>query len=137
MPGEVLIMHNRAFSLTSFEDEGQAAVFQPHAETPSSAHGVVGSLTKNPTESENTCADALAWLAEREQAGKMESWEIDWSSTYIMHAFDSAMHRVPYFDAKITLPYVLARQSNYARAVYPAIWHAVESGIITKEETMA
>jgi len=38
------------------------------------------------------------------------------------------------FDGKITLPYVLARQSNYARAVYPAIFHALQEGILPTEE---
>jgi hypothetical protein len=135
MPGEVLVMHARAFSPTSWEDEGQEAIFRPHRDTPS-AQGMLDKLSEAPTELQNTCADALAWLAEREQPGRREKWELDFSGTYIMHAFDGAAHRVPDWDAKITLKYVLARQSNYARAVYPAIWHAVEAGIIAKEETV-
>jgi hypothetical protein len=128
-------MHARAFSPTSWEDEGQEAIFRPHRDTPS-AQGMLDKLSEAPTELQNTCADALAWLAEREQPGRREKWELDFSGTYIMHAFDGAAHRVPDWDAKITLKYVLARQSNYARAVYPAIWHAVEAGIIAKEETV-
>ncbi|EAQ84548.1 predicted protein [Chaetomium globosum CBS 148.51] len=33
---------------------------------------------------------------------------------------------------EISLDYVLGRRSNYARAVYPAVWHAVKEGIISE-----
>ncbi|KAK4096637.1 hypothetical protein N658DRAFT_458330, partial [Parathielavia hyrcaniae] len=38
------------------------------------------------------------------------------------------------WDGNITLKYVLARQSKYARAVFPVVSHAVEAGVISKEE---
>ncbi|AEO65348.1 uncharacterized protein THITE_2043312 [Thermothielavioides terrestris NRRL 8126] len=38
------------------------------------------------------------------------------------------------WDGRITLRYVLAQQSNYARAVFPAVWHAVQAGVIPVEE---
>lgn len=138
IPGEVLIMHPNAFAPTSWELEDQEKVFRPHGSIPS-AHGVLdNSVAWKPTGLQNltTCTDALAWLAEREQAGRVESWEMDFSSTYVLHAFDGDAHNIRGWDGKITLKYVLARRSIYARAVYPAIWHAVEAGIISKAETL-
>ncbi|KAH6613702.1 hypothetical protein B0J18DRAFT_440733 [Chaetomium sp. MPI-SDFR-AT-0129] len=138
IPGEVLIMHPKAFAPTSFEVEDQERLFRPH---PGSG-GANGAITGVKTESlGTTCEDALAWLAEREQhqlPGRphTEGWEMDFSATYVLHAFDDDADRVRGWDGKITLQYVLAQQSNYARAVYPAVKHAIDEGIITKEETV-
>ncbi|KAK3302177.1 uncharacterized protein B0T15DRAFT_496650 [Chaetomium strumarium] len=139
VPGEVLIMNPRAFAPVSWELADQKKLFQPHLGTPSAAAsgGVLDDVAGKPKElRRNTCTDALAWLRERELAGRMESWEIDFSATYVLHAFDGDIGQIRGWDHQITLKYVLARQSNYARAVYPAVWHAVKTGIIPKEETL-
>ncbi|KAK4149121.1 hypothetical protein C8A00DRAFT_19152 [Chaetomidium leptoderma] len=142
IPGEVLIVHPRAFAPASWELEDEERMFKPHRNTPSANHagddggGVLNDVAgQQPGELKNTCVDALAWLGDREKAGRMESWEMDFSSTYVLHAFDDDSGQIWGWDGKITLPYVLARQSNYARAVYPAIWHAVKAGIISKHES--
>ncbi|AEO59321.1 hypothetical protein MYCTH_2307527 [Thermothelomyces thermophilus ATCC 42464] len=149
IPGEVLIVHPRAFAPTSWELEDQERLFRPHgwsagqrslsaAGDGGDDDGSAGVRLPGKEGLGNTCADALAWLAKREErsdgAGP-EGWEMDFSSTYVLHAFDDYADQVRGWDGKITLKYVLARQSNYARAVYPAIWHALEAGIIPKEET--
>jgi len=36
----------------------------------------------------------------------------------------------------VDLEYVIARQSNFARAVYPAIKHALDVGIINRKPKM-
>ena len=151
IPGEVLIMNPRAFAPASFELDDQFRLFQPHPDGSSSsadslvglenaAHQPVGkgkelgAIQFKDRPLHETCVDALTWLGERERAGRMETWEMDFSATYVLHAFDDDSHRVKGFDGKITLPYVLARQSNYARAVYPAIFHALQEGILPAEE---
>jgi hypothetical protein len=138
MPGEVLIVHPRAFAPTSWEIEDQENLFRPHdprptTSTPGGVESVAGFAGK-PAALKNTC-DALAWLARREQ-GEKESWEMDFSATYILHAFDGDADSIPGWDGKITLKYVLERRSNYARAVYPAVRHAVEAGVIPREEAL-
>ncbi|KAK4246312.1 hypothetical protein C7999DRAFT_33278 [Corynascus novoguineensis] len=144
IPGEVLIVHPRAFAPTSWELEDQDRLFRPHPSAVlaltgnSNGDGMAG--TQPQEELGNTCADALAWLARREQERgsrrDTEDWEMDFSSTYVLHAFDDYADKVRGWDGKITLKYVLARESNYARAVYPAVRHAIEAGIISKEETV-
>lgn len=140
VPGEVLIMNPRAFAPASWEVADQKKLFEPHLGTPSAtAHsGVLDDVAGQPKElRRNTCTDALAWLRERElAAGRMESWEMDFSATYVLHAFDDDIGQIRGWDHQVNLKYILARQSNYARAVYPAVWHAVKSGIIPKEETL-
>jgi hypothetical protein len=66
----------------------------------------------------------------RNWEGKAE-WEIDYSSSYVIHAFDGLADL--YWPKRVDLEYVVARQSNYARAVYPAIKHAMDVGIIDRK----
>jgi hypothetical protein len=138
VPGEVLIMGPRAFAPASWELEDQIRLFKPVLGTPGASAAAWGGIvldeaTGQPTELKRTCTDALRWLRERE-AGS--GWEMDFSATYVLHAFDGDMDKIRGWDGKITLKYVLARQSNYARAVYPAVWHAVLGGVIPRDETM-
>ena len=136
MPGEVLIMNPRAFAPASWEMDDQVRLFKPHA-TAAFGGGVLDDTAGQPKQPNRTCTDALAWLRERETAGgRMESWEMDFSASYVLHAFDGDMDKIRGWDGQITLKYVLARQSNYARAVYPAIWHAVKTGVIPREEAL-
>jgi hypothetical protein len=139
VPGEVLIMNPRAFAPTSWEVSDQKRLFEPHLGTPRATAngGALDDVAGQPNDlRKNTCTDALEWLRERELADRMESWEMDFSATYVLHAFDDDIGHIRGWDHQINLKYVLARQSNYARAVYPAVWHAVKSGIIPKEETL-
>lgn len=132
VPGEVLIMHPRAFGAVSWEEADQVRLFKSHPNTDTNA-AIQGNAVGGAKELKNSCADALSWFAEREQAGRMESWEIDFSSSYVLHAIDE-LAEARY--GKINLKGVLARQSNYARAVYPAIWHAIDAGVIPRGETL-
>jgi hypothetical protein len=124
IPGEVLILQPEAFAPVSYELADQKRLFKPHVER---EVAIVGDLTQEwDGNGGTTCTDVLAWLKER----MLEKWEIDFSSTYVLHAFDDDLSRIRGWDHVIDVKYVLARQSNYARAVYPAIRHAIEAGLI-------
>ncbi|KAK0712743.1 hypothetical protein B0T26DRAFT_596577, partial [Lasiosphaeria miniovina] len=116
VPAEVLVLNPRAFSPVSWEYEGVRELFQPHP--------------RRQLRAATTCLDAIAYVRERDAPGAHEPWETDFSSTYILHAFDDEVPHIPNWDHVVDLKYVLRRRSNYARAVYPAIWHAVEHGVI-------
>jgi hypothetical protein len=61
------------------------------------------------------------------------TWVRDWRNSYAVHGFNSGLHMYKaYFGVYggITVEYVLARKSNFARAVYPAVKHAMDNGII-------
>ncbi|KAK3936852.1 hypothetical protein QBC46DRAFT_394050 [Diplogelasinospora grovesii] len=137
VPGEVLVLEGRAFAPTSWEYEDQRRLFLPSLKTPVAKELVdaENSAGLRDWKSKTTCRNAMGWLKEREVEGNMETWEMDFSSTYILHAFDNDVHKIRGWDKVVDVKYVLARQSNYARAVYPAIWHAIREGIIPQEET--
>ena len=68
-------------------------------------------------------------------------WERDWRLSYVLHGWTSALgkdlkekERKELFknpQGGITLDYVLTRRSNFARAVYPAVQDALDSGVIS------
>jgi len=81
---------------------------------------------------EGTCGDAMAWLKEREKS-KGKGVEEDLSNTYVLHAFDANLGAFyglfsPRLD--VDLAYVMRRESNFARAVWPAVKHAIEAGLL-------
>ncbi|KAK3346644.1 hypothetical protein B0T25DRAFT_552510 [Lasiosphaeria hispida] len=136
IPSEILIVHPRAFAPTSWEVDDQRRLFEPSlGALPAMAQVVMEEdATGRPRELKATCPDAMAYLDERERGGSRDRLEMDFSSTYVLHAFDDEIHHIRGWDHEVNLEYVVARKSNYARAVYPAIWHAVHTGIIPEKE---
>ena len=70
---------------------------------------------------------------------KPKTWQHDWRSSYVLHGFTSGIQgqlndaeREEMFGkfGGITLDYVLAQNSNFARAVYPAVKHALDNGYL-------
>ena len=69
-----------------------------------------------------------------------ESWRHDWRLSYVLHGwtssiknnFDGNENTPELFDEYkgISLDYILARNSNFARAVYPAVKDALDSGFL-------
>jgi hypothetical protein len=147
LPSEVLILQPQAFSPISWQENDQKHLFQPSID-PSTATTPESELREQTLKTEaaesGTCGDVLAWIKYREvvkgggqPVGKGfvgAGRELDFSSSYVLHAFDAAVEKVLGKGRGVDVRYVLARESNYARAVFPAVWHAVQEGIIPKEE---
>lgn len=76
----------------------------------------------------------LSWLKHRERMAREDPLELDFSSTYVLHAFDSDLEGILGKDREVDVRYVMARRSNYARALFPAVWQAVQEGIIPQDE---
>ena len=62
-----------------------------------------------------------------------ETWRKDWRLSYVLHGWT---HGIEQYQKSgefgdfggITIEYVLAQRSNFARAVYPAVKYALEEG---------
>lgn len=132
IPHEVLILERYTLAPSSWERDDAQSLFGSHSDAQASQFG--GADPHRPT---LTTANAeVLWEAAR--VPSREEWEKDYSSSYAIHAFKNTDHGHPLDDFdKITLQYVLSRQSNFARAVYPAVQHAVEAGIISLEDYAA
>jgi hypothetical protein len=136
VPGEVLVLEPRAFAPVSWEMEDQTRLFKP-----SSTFVAEPDLGPMPDISAgagalSTCQDALSYLRQREMAAQQsgDPKEVDFSGSYVLHAFDDSIRKIWGWDHVIDLKYVMARRSTYARAVYPAVRHAVQAGIIPGTE---
>ncbi|KAF8852025.1 hypothetical protein BDZ45DRAFT_750027 [Acephala macrosclerotiorum] len=129
---EVLILQSCAFSPVGWELPGIERLFRPHFETPE----IKALFQGIAEEEEGRCEGIFGWLRDLEKEMAGEEWEIDFESTYVLHAFDEGIERIKGWNHRVDLGYVLRRQSNYARAMFPAVRHAIEAGVIegVKEE---
>jgi hypothetical protein len=123
---EVLILERNAFAPSSWELVDAKALFEAHpgesVEDPSS---LPASTTKH--------AFPVGLEDPPLQNRRRFSWEIDYSDSYVMHAFKAvANQKIDNFDPEgITMEYLLARNSNFASVVYPAVKHAIKAGYIS------
>ncbi|KAG9253231.1 uncharacterized protein F5Z01DRAFT_675146 [Emericellopsis atlantica] len=117
-PGEMLILERDAFAPGSWESKDTDNLFQSHAEPAGF------------TEHELAAMRSLR-LAESETPGDVPEWAWNWSHTYLLHAFspDRWHQKVHGYD-HISPAYVLRRDSNFGRAVYPAVLHMYREGLI-------
>lgn len=69
------------------------------------------------------------------ESKRPRGWEYDWRQSYVIHGWGSAQYDDK-FDLNfgkfqgITPEYVLSRKSNFGRAVYEAVAHAADEGIL-------
>jgi hypothetical protein len=123
IPHEVLTLQPSAFGPLSWSPADRTRLFKPHFESVAG----LDVLGYDGGQNMSTCKDMLGWLIKKEIFGG-EEWETDFSSSYVLNAFQG--EEIQGWDGRVDLEYVLARQSNYARAVYPAVGHAIREGII-------
>lgn len=125
-PGAALIMEQDAWTPLTPDVEGHSKMYAGHTDFPSPLN-------------ESNLATAPFWdddeRADVEQRHRnpqaWHQWEHDFSSTYILHAWSLTRGEWPIPNFRGLSPrYILERQSSIARAVYPAIKHAFDQGII-------
>lgn len=128
-PGEALIVEREAFAPGSWNAEDNDMLFEVHDDAPSN----LASATQGD--------DALPSFEERfedrwERPADFLPWERDWSRSYLLHAFSPHRfgHKVKGFE-HITPRYVLERQSNFARAVYPIAREMFNEGLIEVDDS--
>lgn len=116
-PGEVLIMEQDAFTPGDFTTPAYNRFYDVHNDSPL-----------------QDLSDIWEGLFDRFDDPKhWPKWHINYSATYVLHVFGiQRAHK----DLKLngftdlTAEYVLARQSNAARALYPTARRMVEEGLI-------
>lgn len=136
IPSEVLILQPQAFSPTSWEYSDQKRIFLETldaATAPGPEEQRKERLLMDEVANSGTCKDVLAWLKHGERSGKVsDPWELDFSSTYVLHAVDNHASSIIGGGRDVDVDYILAQKSSYARALFPAVWNAVQEGIIPK-----
>lgn len=122
VPGEVLILDDKAFAPTSWWDDSASSLFseQEDGEKPVSVGAPVNVETLNATEKWHSRSQGL-------------QWEIDFSQTYFLHAFKAIWGPVPRYDG-VSVQYILRRKSNYALAVWPVVMQGIKDGLISESD---
>ena len=108
---------------------------KPDLETLYQVHDDIGGLETNNRSTKN-----LTDFTENFQLWPPESWRIDWRPSYTLHGWTTAIKDNFRGDEEkrelfgkhdgISLDYVMAQNSNFARALYPAVKDAVAKGFL-------
>ncbi|GFF74971.1 hypothetical protein IFM61606_07425 [Aspergillus udagawae] len=123
LPGEVLIMEQDAFGPGSWTTSENILLYGIHNETESNLENATD--CKSLPSYEEGVADR--W----DRPQDFPSWEYDYSHTYILHAFSPARNGNPVQGFEhITPKYVLERQSNFARLLYPVTRDMCHAGFV-------
>lgn len=115
--GEVLIMEQDAFTPGDFTTPSYNRFYDIHPESPI-----------------QDLSDMWEGLFDRfDDPARWPKWHINYDATYVLHAFglQRALKDLKLNGfTELTPEYVLARQSNAARALYPTARRMVEEGLI-------
>lgn len=122
VPGSVLIMDDNAFSPFSWEQESVNALLARHEGDAAAAVGAEPGMDA-----------ASVWTASRSRADKRRSWEYDFSDVYFLHKYFNDVEN-PHGYNGVSVPYVLARDSNYAVAAWLIVMQGIEEGYIDEHD---
>lgn len=121
VPGEVIILDKPAFAPSSWRKEDIKTLFGNTNVTRWEEPATVDTPTMADSNSPLDPYETL-WLSPTSKDKK----EYDYSETYGIHAY-----RISDQNPPVGLPYLLSPQSNFAKAVYPVVKHAVDAGLIS------
>lgn len=128
---QVLLMDKEAFFPFSWREDDLRVIYQVNGTRPD-----VSMENNRPLENITNFIDHFEqWQPERPR----DTWHVDWRLSYTLHGWNRALEGLIEYErnninflfgsfGSITLEYVLSQSSNFARAVYPAVRHAVDSG---------
>ncbi|KAH8667096.1 hypothetical protein BX600DRAFT_463159 [Xylariales sp. PMI_506] len=109
-PGEVLILEQRALAPFGWGEENIKKMYAPHP----------NSVPQFPQVNDPTEDPLARW----QNKARSYDWELDFSATYLLHAFRWHSGAMPGFDG-VSVEYILKRNSNFALAT----WHIVQLGL--------
>ncbi|KAK8108886.1 hypothetical protein PG984_014687 [Apiospora sp. TS-2023a] len=129
-PGEVLIMDFKAFSPFSWEQDSVNLLLGRHAgEAIPKPAGVNSTSTST---SKSTIDPYEIWEKSTQDAAQKE-WVYDFSDAIFLHKiFNSVENPTGYTG--VSVPYILARDSNYALATWPLVMEGIKAGLIDAQD---
>lgn len=123
-PHQILRLPQETFFPYSWEDDDLQTMYLVHESSEPANPVVVNHPTKNTTD---YISNFTIWPPG-------DTWKVDWRLSYIVHGWNHAAEtKTEMLFGKykeISLEYVMAQNSNFARAVGPAVRHALDSGLL-------
>lgn len=132
---QVLILPQDTFFPSKWEKADLKDIYQIHPPS-SSPHSDLTETLNNSTQ------DMKTFVKDFKLKPSSSSWQRDWRLSYVLHGWTKGIgdgfderERKELFGkfGEIDMDYVLSRRSNFARAVEPALRHALESGVLVQE----
>lgn len=120
IPGEVLIMDFKAFAPFEWSQASVNKELERH---------VGDAVVEDPAESLDTADAKQPWKASRMR----KDWEYDFRDTYFLHKFYNDVDSPKGFEG-VTVPYILAHDSNYALATWPIVMQGIQEGFIDPKD---
>jgi hypothetical protein len=120
---QVLVLDHEVFFSVSESEDDLSMVYKVN-----DLEGVNESLQLNGTNTFNLISFVHSFEQQRP-----ETWRKDWRLAYVLHGRTVGISDGEICCAEfggITLEYVLTKKSNFGRAVYPAVKHALDTGVI-------
>jgi len=127
-PHEVLILDERSFFPLSWEDWGIKELYEIHEDD--------GEPDPYIFEDARDLKYNATFVQDFKFEPQPKTWRFDWRYTYAVHGWNDALKgkEALWGDfGDLTLDYVLAQNSNFARAVYRAVKQALDEGVIVRE----
>ncbi|CAN8101091.1 unnamed protein product [Discula destructiva] len=128
VPGEVLIMDQKAFAPSSWEQGSVNALLERHGEAGTPEGFTVGRsdlMSTNPVEVYEETRQELSRTG--------NAWEYDFSEAYFIHKFFNDVENPRGYHG-VSVPYILARDSNYARAAWAIVQRGIEDGLVDEKD---
>lgn len=125
VPHEVLIMDSGAFAPFSWEQESVNKALERHEGDGDAQQSAMGfqAMAGDPT---------VAW--ERHQAGKAKEWAHDFNNAFVLHNYFNDVESPRGYNG-VSVPYILARDSNYALAAWPIVMQGIKDGYIDEDDS--
>ena len=118
-PEEVLILDQRAIVPGNWDDQAADAIFKPrNVSVP--VWPQVNDLEEDP-------------LARWYNKARSQEWEMDFSATYFLQSFQPPERVIEGYPG-VSVKYVLARNSNYALAVWPIVQRGIKEGVFDETD---
>lgn len=133
VPAEVLIMDFKAFSPFSWEQASVNMALERH-------EGAGGRVLQDDDDDDDAAVAAavnydvedskVAWETRRVDK---KGWEYDFSDAYFLHSIFNSVENPKGFNG-VNVPYILARDSNYAIAAWPIVIQGIKDGFIDRND---
>ncbi|KAH8751292.1 hypothetical protein F5883DRAFT_720183 [Diaporthe sp. PMI_573] len=130
VPREVLIMDPGAYAPFTWTQESVNEALERHE---GDAFTALSLADRGKLAPAAAAADAmLVW--ERHRVGERKGWAHDFNDAFFFHNYFNDVDNPKGYNG-ISVPYVLARDSNYALAAWPIVMQGIKDGYIDKDDT--
>lgn len=128
VPGEVLIMDQKAFAPSTWEQQSVNALLERHEDVSRPEAFTIGRddlMSIGPFD---------VWEETRQEFSHGKTaWEYDFSEAYFIHKFFNDVENPRGYNG-VSVPYILARDSNYARAAWDIVQKGIRDGFIDETD---